>query len=178
VQQALTAASALEKEGIEIEVVPLMGHSPGQVGYLVDGIFFCADVVLPESVLAKYKIPYLFSVTDHLQALARAAAVPCRRAVPGHGPIVDSLADLIALNRGLLDQVAEQIVRFAAEPTTAEAILTGLLRHFNAEITDAAGYYLLQPTALAFLTHLHRQGRMWHEVRDGQSLWQRVSGDA
>jgi len=174
----IVAPGPLTVEGIEIEVVPLMGHSPGQVGYLVDGIFFCADVVLPESVLAKYKIPYLFSVTDHLQALARAAAVPCRRAVPGHGPIVDSLADLIALNRGLLDQVAEQIVRFAAEPTTAEAILTGLLRHFNAEITDAAGYYLLQPTALAFLTHLHRQGRMRHEVRDGQSLWQRVSGDA
>ncbi len=161
----------LSVAGIDIEVVPLGGHSPNQVGYLVDGVFFCADVVLPQTVLAKYKIPYLFSVTDHLRALERARQTPCEAAVPGHGPVVGSLAELVALNRGLVEEVAARVVALASAPTTAEAILAGLLTGYGADVADAPGFYLLQPTIFAFLSHLHRQGQMRHEVRDGRSLW-------
>ena len=161
----------LTVEGIELEVVPLGGHSPGQVGYLVDGVFFCADVVLPAAALEKHKIPYLFSVTDHLRALERAAATICAAAVPGHGAIVESLDELIGLNRGLVEEVAERVVALAAEPTTAEAILAGLLTGYGAAVGDAAGFYLLQPTAFAFLSHLHRTGRVRHEVREGRAWW-------
>jgi glyoxylase-like metal-dependent hydrolase (beta-lactamase superfamily II) len=161
----------LTVEGIELEVVPLAGHSPGQVGYLVDGVFFCADVVQPAGVLEKYKIPYLFSVTDHLGALERAAATACAAAVPGHGAIVESLDESIGLNRGLVEEVAERVVALAAEPTTAEAILAGLLTGYRAAVGDAAGFYLLQPTAFAFLSHLHRTGRVGHEVREGRAWW-------
>ncbi|HET7095248.1 MAG TPA: MBL fold metallo-hydrolase, partial [Thermomicrobiales bacterium] len=157
--------------GVELEIIPLFGHSPGQIGVLVDDVFYCADVVLPSSVLDKYRIPYLFSVTDHLAALERARAVPCRAAVPGHGAVVEDLTALIDLNRGLIEQVAERVVAFAREPADAGQILADLLRHFGANVTDAPGYYLLQPTASAFISHLHRQGRLRHEVGDGRSLW-------
>ena len=162
----------LTVEGIDLEVVPLNGHSPGQVGYLVDGVYFCADVVLPAAVLDKYKIPYLFSVTDHLAALDRARQTPCSVAVPGHGPTVESLDELIDLNRALVEEVAERVLALAAEPTTAEVILSGLLNHYGAAVADAPGFYLLQPTAFAFISHLHRAGRVRHEVRKGRSLWQ------
>lgn len=162
---------AFQVEGIAVEVVPLPGHSPNQVGYLVDHVFFCADVVLPQTVLTKYKIPYLFSVTDHLKALDTAEAVPCRVAVPGHGERVESLADLIGLNRNLVKEVMEQVLRFAHEPATAEVILTSLLNHYDAAVTDAPSFYLLQPTVFAFLSHLHRSGRVEHVVQSGQSLW-------
>ena len=158
-------------EGIAVEVVSLPGHSPNQVGYLVDHVFFCADVVLPQTVLAKYKIPYLFSVTDHLKALDTAEAVSCRVAVPGHGERVESLAGLIHLNRTLVEEVMEQVLRLAQEPATAEVILTGLLNYYDAAVTDAPSFYLLQPTVFAFLSHLHRSGRVEHIVRNGQSLW-------
>jgi hypothetical protein len=134
-------------------------------------VFFCADVVLPETVLEKYKIPYLYSVTDHLQALDTAEGVVCAVAVPGHGPRVESLRVLCGLNRSLVLEVAERIVAFAAEPTTGDVLLTRLLRHFGADVKDAPGFYLLHPTVYAFLTHLEREGRVRHEVRDGQSLW-------
>lgn len=161
--------------GLDLEVVPLYGHSPGQVGYLVDGVFFCADVVLPVAALEKYRVPYLYSATDHFAALETARAVECRVAVAGHGPLLEDRAALHALidaNLDLLDRVADRVVAFAAEPVTADAILTDLLRHFGATPGDAPSFYLLQPTAFAFVSHLHRQGRLRHEVRDGQSLWQ------
>jgi len=164
-------------EGIDIKVIPLHGHSPGQVGYLVDDVFYCADVVLPASVLEKYRIPYLYSVTDHLVALERAGQVSCAAAVPGHGAVESSLRELLSLNRALIDRVAERVLDLTRTPSTAETVLTGLLRSFGAVVADAPSFYLLQPTAFAFLSHLHRLGAIEHSVADGQSLW-RSTGSA
>jgi hypothetical protein len=122
-------------------------------------------------VLAKYKIPYLYSVTDHLKALDTAEGVVCNVAVPGHGPRVESLGPLCEMNRGLVLEVAGRSVEFAAEPTTGDVLLTRLLRAYGAELKDAPGFYLLHPTVYAFLSHLERQGRVRHEVTGGQSLW-------
>lgn len=165
-----------EVAGIAVEAVPLFGHSPGQLGYLVGDAFFCADVVLPASVLEKYRIPYLFSLTDHLQALDHAATIPHRVAVPGHGAILEegALAALIGENRALADRVLDATLELTATPQTASTVLQGLLQRFGAPVADAPSFFLLQPTAFAFLSHLHRQGLVHHEVRDGASLWMRV----
>jgi len=161
-------------DGVDLDVIDLSGHSPGQKGILVDSVFFCADVVLPESVLAKYRIPYLYSVTQHLAALDRAADLSYSIAVPGHGAIVEDLTDLIDLNRSLVNQVIDVIMCELAIPKTAESILTGILNCMDAPIHDAPGYYLLQPTVFAFLSHLERQGAISHEIDGRQSLWSRV----
>ncbi|MEZ4564907.1 MAG: MBL fold metallo-hydrolase [Thermomicrobiales bacterium] len=165
-----------EVAGIDVEAVPLFGHSPGQLGYLIGDVFFCADVVLPASVLEKYRIPYLFSLTDHLQALDHAATISHRVAAPGHGAILEdgSLADLIGENRALADRVLDATLELTATPQTASSVLQGLLQRFGAPVADAPSFYLLQPTAFAFLTHLHRQGLVQHEIADGASVWVRV----
>ena len=160
--------------GLDVEVISLAGHSPNQVGILVDGVFYCADVVLPEAILGKYRIPYLFSLTDHLRALDRAVVTPFTAAVAGHGPVLASPAELGALvdaNRTLIEDVMERTIEFAGVGSTADEILARLLRHYDAPVTDAPGYYLLQPTIFAFLAHLQREGRIGHEIRDGHSVW-------
>ena len=86
---AIVEPGAHEIAGIRLEAVALYGHSPGQLGYLAGDVFFCADVVLPANVLDKYRIPYLFSLTEHLAALERARCTPHRVAVAGHGPILE-----------------------------------------------------------------------------------------
>jgi glyoxylase-like metal-dependent hydrolase (beta-lactamase superfamily II) len=156
--------------------VPLFGHSPGQLGYVAGDVFFCADVVLPENVLDKYRIPYLFSLTDHFQALERARTVPHRVAVAGHGSVLTDgqLGELIERNAALAYRVADAILELTVGPRSAETILEEILRRFGAPVTDAPSFYLLQPTVFAFLSHLHRQGEIAHEVRDGQSLWVRA----
>jgi glyoxylase-like metal-dependent hydrolase (beta-lactamase superfamily II) len=162
--------------GITVEAIPLYGHSPGQLGYLVGDVFFCADVVLPERVLDKYRIPYLFSLTDHLAALERARSTPHRVAVAGHGPILEqgALTALVDTNTALARQVIDELLSLAADLRSAESLLAGVLRAFGAQVADAPSFYLLQPTIFAFLSHLHREGLVMHEVRDGQSLWRRA----
>jgi glyoxylase-like metal-dependent hydrolase (beta-lactamase superfamily II) len=162
--------------GIRLEAIPLYGHSPGQLGYLAGDVFFCADVVLPATVLEKYRIPYLFSLTDHLAALERARGTPHRVAVAGHGPILEEcdLDGVIDLNAALAERVAEAILDLAVTPRSAAAILEGILRRFDAPVADAPAFYLLQPTVFAFLSHLHRTGEIGHEIRDRRSLWTRI----
>lgn len=165
-----------EVAGVRIEAVPLFGHSPGQLGYVIGDVFFCADVVLPETVLDRYRIPYLFSLTDHLAALAGAREVAHRVAVPGHGAILDAgaLDALIDVNAALATRVADALVELVREPKTAEALLTLLFMRFGAPVADAPSFYLLQPTVFAYLSHLLREGAIAHEVRDGRSLWTRA----
>jgi glyoxylase-like metal-dependent hydrolase (beta-lactamase superfamily II) len=158
-------------EGLWVEVIPLAGHSPGQVGYLVDGVFFCADLALPESVLEKYKIPYFFSLTDHLRALALGRTVRYTTAVPGHGPVLEDLTPLIDRNQATIDAVQALILRLTTEPMTTAAIMSEVLAHFNHQAADAPSFYLLQPTISAFLSHLHRIGRMRHEIVGNQPSW-------
>jgi glyoxylase-like metal-dependent hydrolase (beta-lactamase superfamily II) len=172
----LVKPGAHQIAGIGVEVVPLYGHSPGQLGYLAGDVFFCADVVLPANVLDKYRIPYLFSLTEHLAALERARGTPHRVAVAGHGPILEAgqLEAAVELNRALAERVAEAILDLTETPRSAEAILEGILRRFDAPVADAPSFYLLQPTVFAFLSHLHRTGEIGHEIRDGRSLWTRT----
>lgn len=162
--------------GVAVEAVPLFGHSPGQLGYLMDGVFFCADVVLPASVLDRYRVPYLFSLTDHLQAMDHAGAIGHTMAVPGHGPVLepDALHALIDHNQRLMHHVLEAVLDLTAAPVTAETVLLSVLRQFDAPVADASSYYLLQPTAFAFLSHLQRVGAVEHQIDDGRSLWRRV----
>jgi glyoxylase-like metal-dependent hydrolase (beta-lactamase superfamily II) len=162
--------------GVGLEAVALYGHSPGQLGYLVDDVFFAADVVLPAAALEKYRIPYLFSLTDHLAALERARLTPHRVAVPGHGPLLadGDLAAAVAMNAALVDRAVAAILELTATARSAEAILHALLERFDAPVADAPSYYLLQPTVFAFLSHLHREKLVAHEVVERRSLWRRV----
>jgi hypothetical protein len=127
-------------------------------------------------VLDKYRIPYLFSLTDHRVALERACSTPHRIAVPGHGAVLEdgALAALVEHNAGLAWQVMDAVLDLAGTPQTAEALLGGLLQRLGAEVNDAPSFYLLQPTIFAFLGHLHRQDLVTHEVHDWQSLWRRT----
>ena len=158
-------------EGVPIEVVPLPGHSPGQVGYLIDGVFFSADIVLPPEALTKFKIPYLCSVTEHLASLDRAATVELDVAMPGHGPVVESLSDLIDLNRNLALRLITTTVEVLKTPMTIDPLIAALLAAFDADPTDAAAFYLIQPTIYATLSHLEMTGRIVNVVTNRQSRW-------
>ena len=138
---------------------------------------FCADVVLPASVLEKYRIPYLYSVADHRAALERARSVDARVVVPGHGEPVESLGSLIDLNLGLLDEVETAITSMLAEASlTAEEIYGRLGRIFDAPIVDQVSFFLLQPTVYAFLSALEMKGKARSAVVDYGLRW--TSNDA
>lgn len=161
----------LTVDGVDLEVIGLPGHSGNQMGIRVDGVFYCADVVLPDRVIERYRMPYLYSVRDHLASLDVAAGVEHSFAVPGHGPVLNNLEPLIQANREIVLEVAERVVRIAKSPLMPEEILAELLTELGADPQDAPSYYLLHPTIFAFLTYLESIGRVSHGIERGRSLW-------
>lgn len=164
-------AGTLVVAGVPLEAVSLAGHSPNQMGILIDGVFFCADVVLPERVLEKYRMPYLYSLTDHLVALGTAMTTPHAVVVPGHGPILSHVSKAVESNRQVIDRVTEMVFEACREPLMPEDILAIVLEHLESDASDAPGYFLLHPTIFAFLSHLEGVGRLSHSIERGRSLW-------
>jgi glyoxylase-like metal-dependent hydrolase (beta-lactamase superfamily II) len=166
-------AGPMTVAGVELEAVSLAGHSGNQMGILIDGVFFCADVILPERVIERYRMPYLYSVRDHLPSLDRAERVSHQIAVPGHGPTLEHVSAGVGPNRQLVLQVAEMVTEICAEPLMPEDILAEVLNRLGADPTDAPAYYLLHPTIFAYLTYLESIEVLEHHVERGRSLWQR-----
>lgn len=157
--------------GTDIELVALPGHSPNQMGVLVDGVFFCADVVFPEAAIEKYRIPYLFGLTTHLDSLGKAGTVPANSVVPGHGPHAQSLDDLVALNRASIDATLDCILEVLKEPKTSDDVCVGVFKAMDVPVLDAQGYFLLKPTINAYLAHLDRAGEAICGIENKQALW-------
>lgn len=165
-------AGPLDVAGVQLEAISLAGHSGNQMGVLIDDVFFCADVVFPERVIERYRMPYLYSVRDHLASLERAAKVPHRVAVPGHGPLLEPIDAAVEQNLTLVHRIADMVVDICASPRMPEEVLAELLTRLDAAPADPSSFYLLHPTAFAYLTHLEAEGRVTHVIEHGRSLWQ------
>lgn len=165
----------LEIHGVTIEAIPLAGHSINQMGILIDDVLFCADVLTPLAVIEKYRVPYLFSLTDHLATLDALPAIIAGHVVPGHGPVMTDINETLERNRQVIEDATTAILAACREPATLPAITTEVLTRLEANPTDAVGYYLLQPTIAAYLSHLTRTGDLHHEITANQSVWRRVA---
>jgi glyoxylase-like metal-dependent hydrolase (beta-lactamase superfamily II) len=160
--------------GVEIEVISLSGHSMNQIGILVEGVFFCADVVFPAAAIDKYRIPYLYGLTDHLTALEHGRGLACSVVIPGHGPSEASFEAPYQRNRYVIDRVLETVLASLDEPISGDAVAATVFRELEVPINDHAGYYLLRPTISAYLAHLHRMKAIELEIEGGAALWRRV----
>lgn len=160
-------------DGVEIVVVPLWGHSARQVGYLVDEVLFSADVLLPETALAKYPIPYVFGLTDHQASLDSLMGLRFDTAIPGHGASMTDVAERLCANQVAIDRVCEAILDATRLPRQQADVMATVAERLGAVIVDAPSFYLVQPTIGAFLSHLERLGEVQHEIVESRSLWSR-----
>jgi glyoxylase-like metal-dependent hydrolase (beta-lactamase superfamily II) len=159
--------------GLSIDSIPLPGHSPNQFGFLVDDVFFSADVVFPTTAIEKYRLPYLFGLTAHLESLERSRAVACRAVVPGHGPLLESIEPLVAENRAVIERVIEKIGDILHEPKSSDDVCSALFRAMDVPVSDPQSYYLLRPTIMAYLSHLERTKMIELMIDQKAALWRR-----
>lgn len=157
--------------GVEVEAVALPGHSMNQLGYTIDGVFFCADVVFPEVTLQKYPIPYLFGLTEHLDSLEIARQVKCDVVVPGHGPVLENIDALVQLNLDAINRVIETVIQIIDRPMMADEICRELFQRMNLTMPDPQAYYLLRPTVQAYLAHLDRTGGIQIGMENSSAIW-------
>lgn len=172
---AVLEAGEQRIEGVDVHVVSLAGHSMNQMGFVIDGIFFCADVVFPDAALEKYRVPYLYSLTEHLDSLDYAATIACDRVVPGHGPLEESLRGPVERNRAVIERVITALLGRLNEPKGTDQLCAELFEALDVPVNDDQGYYLLRPTIAAYLSHLQRLGEVEHEVAGRAAVWRRAT---
>jgi glyoxylase-like metal-dependent hydrolase (beta-lactamase superfamily II) len=168
------AAGTFEVECTTFEAVPLAGHSIAQMGIRIDNVLFCADVLTPPTVVEKYRVPYLFSLTDHLVTLDAIAGLAGTSTVPGHGPVMTDIAETLSMNRRVVENAISAVLDACQEPATVSDVTSRVLNTLEANPGDAVGFYLLQPTISAYLSHLTRVGTLRHEIGANQSTWTRT----
>ncbi|HYJ12687.1 MAG TPA: MBL fold metallo-hydrolase, partial [Thermomicrobiales bacterium] len=163
-----------EHRGTQIEVVPLPGHSPNQVGFLIDGAFFVADVVFPSVAIEKYRIPYLFGLTDQLASLESVGNIAASRIIPGHGEAPESIDGLRGINLEAINRTIEALLELLSEPLSGDTLAGMVFARLEVPVTDAQSYFLLRPTISAYLAHLERIDAITFEVTGGTSTWRRT----
>ncbi|RLC58604.1 MAG: MBL fold metallo-hydrolase [Chloroflexota bacterium] len=166
----------LEIGPFHVEVVPLPGHAPNQVGVAVGEVLFCADAVFPTETLQKHKVTFCVDLDETLATLEQLPNLPYARFAPGHGPayeVGDEITCACAANRERLEEVRERVYAALGEPLKTSDLVQRVADHFGLQLATATAYFLTRTTVLAALSSLERAGKVIAIMGDNRLLWQR-----
>jgi glyoxylase-like metal-dependent hydrolase (beta-lactamase superfamily II) len=115
----LTDGEVVEAAGVSIRVLATPGHTDDSVCFVVDDAVLTGDTVLGRGTTVVDG-----SLADYLDSLQRLRALGQTRALPAHGPELESIADacdaLIAHREQRLDQVRVALSEWGADATVTE----------------------------------------------------------
>ncbi|MCL5935624.1 MAG: MBL fold metallo-hydrolase [Firmicutes bacterium] len=161
-------------EGIELEVLPLPGHSPGQIGIVFQDVCFTGDAFFPADILVKHGIPLFADLRMTLETFDYLTNTGYKAYVPGHGQIVEQPAQVVAANRDFLRQLSEEVLVLTNHSSGSYDILAALCQRREIQITNPVQYHLLHTAVLAHLSYLTSTGRIVWRCEDNKLKWQSV----
>lgn len=157
--------------GLGFETVALPGHSFGQVGVVVEGIFFAADSYFAQDVIEKHGLPYLVDYPQTLTRANAAARVEADWYVPGHGAPEknpnDAVEKLIERHQ---QGLAATIGVISRGPLQLGDIVSLVCAKFDLQPSTPGAWVLLRTTISAYLTAALEAGQVRTQVVDGR-LW-------
>ncbi len=142
-------------------VVPLPGHTFGQVGYLTDsGVLYMADAAFGERLLKRVKIPYHLDYSSALGTLyrLREEVAEFTYIVPGHGPVVrrNRALSLLEKNIDALEMLPKMVKEMLKSgPMTAESIAAKIVGS-----EETSSILLGSVTVRSVLYHLYERSEV------------------
>ncbi len=165
----------LKVEGTTIGVIPLGGHSINQMGYEIDQVFFCGDVVFSDEVLEKHPLPFFTNIQLQIEALRRLRELDYELYLPSHSkkPISD-ISEMVESNLLRIREIEEFILNLLEKALTTEEITREIFKYFNIKLGTVQHYYLSQTSLLAYLSYLHNQKRIKGVIKDNILGWKKT----
>lgn len=161
----------LTLQDVTLSIVPLGGHSPNQVGVAVDKVLFCADALFSKGAIEKYKMFVVYDVKNFLQTLDLLERSKYDFFLPSHGDLTGDITELLNLNRKVVENVSNEILKLLKTPRTFDELLTKLLNGFNIEVKNLVQYVLYRSTVHAYLSYLSDEGYLERDLMTSSLLW-------
>jgi glyoxylase-like metal-dependent hydrolase (beta-lactamase superfamily II) len=161
----------LTLQDVTLSIVPLAGHSPNQVGVAVDKVLFCADALFSKGAIEKYKMFVVYDVKNFLQTLDLLERSKYDFFLPSHGDLTGDITELLNLNRKVVENVSNEILKLLKTPRTFDELLTKLLNGFNIEVKNLVQYVLYRSTVHAYLSYLSDEGYLERDLVASSLLW-------
>jgi glyoxylase-like metal-dependent hydrolase (beta-lactamase superfamily II) len=159
------AHGALNLLGCELEIVPLPGHSPNQIGVRYRDILFSADAFLPSAALQKYPVPFTVHMAQALESLARLSALDGVLFAPGHGAQLSDARAVIAHNSAVLQRLIETTFeQLRAAPANDGALTQQVCAALGDPLPNAVSYGLARTAVQAALVYLYERGQVAFEA--------------
>ncbi len=156
---------ALSLLGLDLEIIPLAGHSPAQVGVRYGDILFSADAFLPVATLQKYPVPFTVHMGQALETLKRLNDLDGVLFAPGHGAQLSDARAVIAHNSAALERVIETtLAQVRAAPTNDGALTQQVCAALGDALPNAVSYGLARTAVQAALVYLYERGQVTFEA--------------
>lgn len=154
-----------------MEFLPLPGHFFDMVGIRTpDGVWFLADCLFAETILEKYHVSFIYDVEAYLDTLEQISRLKGDLFIPSHAPATEDIRPLAERNRAKVEEIAEEIVRLCAEPSTPDEILRGVFRRYDLTM-DFNQFVLVGSTVRSYLSYLANKGRVEAQFHDQMLYW-------
>lgn len=162
--------------GLEIELVDLAGHSPGQLGVRHQEVLFSADAVFPRNVLDKYRIPFFADIDAAADSCQRILALQPETLIPGHGPICrdEEVEALVRANLAVLADLRCRVWEALNEPRSTAEVLAALMDTWSLTLSAVGQYCLAFTTVQATCASLVLAGQAAPSFAGNTLRWQRL----
>lgn len=160
--------------GISVEVVPLPGHAPAQMGLVVGDVLFCADAYFPQDVLARHGIPFFYDFDTALETLEWLRQTKYRAYLAGHGPWRAEVRDVAGANQGRLLEIRAWVREAVREARETEALVAGLAQRYGLHLTTPTQFVLTRGSLLAVLSSLVADGEVAAALDGDRLVWRRA----
>lgn len=143
---------------IDVEIVDLAGHSPGQIGVAAAGVLFCADSVIAPEVVEKHGIPLNSHLARAIEAFDLLEAREDSLFIPAHGSPVSDIRPVVAANRSRVEETIAALLALLEKPRTAEELLAESCARVGISINNIGQHCLMNLTVMAYLGYLLEKG--------------------
>lgn len=164
---------AQEIVGIPLDIIPLPGHAPQQIGVGAGDTCYCGDVVFPEETLERHPILFCADMDAWLRTLEHLPTLRFAWYVPGHGEPVQDITPLAERNAARLREIRARVWESLATSQEAHDVLRAVAARYGITFAAPQFFLLALTTIHAALTSLQAAGEAAVEMVENQMVWRR-----
>lgn len=154
-----------------LRYIHIDGHDFEQAAFgTSDGVWFCADGVVGEHILEKYKIAFIHDAEEHLKSLEKLKKLDGKLFIPAHDKPRTDIKPLVDGNIGNIMFVLEEIKRFCADGITIDGLLEKIFSAFHIKLY-LTQYELIGHTTRSLLAYLKEKGEISCVYKGSRLLW-------